>query len=463
MTELVIRNVEAQGRAGLDVRIENGRIAGIGAGLAGATAELDGLGGALIPGLADHHIHLFALAAQSESVDLLGVAGPAAFKARIAEALPLRAPGGWVRATGYHETMAGDLARGELDAVAPAHRLRVQHQTGSLWILNSLALDAVGAAAGPDCVERDADGRPTGRIWRGDAWLRERIGEGAPSLAPVGRRLAAYGVTAVTDASFTTDAAAAARFAAAHRAGELPQRLTLMSGGALTAPDDGAFAVGPRKVLLDDHDLPDLDDFIGWIGEARTWGRAVAVHCVTAAELAVTLAAFEAAGARPGDRIEHGGIIPRGAVAQLRALGLTVVTQPGFIRERGDRYLAEVDPSEREDLYRCASLMAAGVPVAASSDAPYASPDPWMAMAAAVDRKTRSGVRLGPGERVTPRRALEMFLGSIAAPGGPPRRIAVGAQADLCLLAAPLAEALRSPAAAMTRATIIGGRVIFAA
>jgi predicted amidohydrolase YtcJ len=107
--------------------------------------------------------------------------------------------------------------------------------------------------------------------------------------------------------------------------------------------------------------------------------------------------------------------------------------------------------------------MAAGVPVAASSDAPYASPDPWMAMAAAVDRKTRGGVRLGPGERVTRGRALAMFLGSTAAPGGPPRRVAVGAQADLCLLAAPLAEALASPAAAMTRATIIGGAVVFAA
>jgi predicted amidohydrolase YtcJ len=463
MTELVIRNVEAQGRGGLDVRIENGRIARIGAGLAGAAAELDGLGGALIPGLADHHIHLFALAAQSESVDLIGVAGPAAFKARIAEALSARAPGSWVRATGYHQTMAGDLTRRELDAVTPAHRLRVQHQTGSLWVLNSLALDAVGADTGADCVERDADGRPTGRIWRGDAWLRERIGEGAPPLAPVGRRLAAYGVTAVTDASFTTDAAAATRLAAAHRAGGLPQRLTLMSGGALTAPQDGAFAVGPRKVLLDDHDLPDLDDFIAWIAQARTWARAVAVHCVTAAELAVTLAAFEAAGARPGDRIEHGGIIPRGAVAPLKALGLTVVTQPGFIRERGDRYAAEVDPGEREDLYRCASLMAAGVPVAASSDAPYASSDPWMAMAAAVDRTSRGGICLGPGERVTPRRALEMFLGSTGTPGGPPRRIAVGAQADLCLLTAPLAEALASPAAGMVRATIIGGRVIFAA
>jgi predicted amidohydrolase YtcJ len=175
----------------------------------------------------------------------------------------------------------------------------------------------------------------------------------------------------------------------------------LMSGGALAAPADGAFAVGPVKVLLDDHALPDFDDFTARIAQARRWGRGVAVHCVTAGELALSLAAFEAAAARPGDRIEHGGVIPAAAIAQLRALGLTVVTQPAFVRERGERYLAEVAPAEHPDLYRCATLLAAGVPVAGSSDAPYASPDPWAGIAAAADRRTSGGATLGVAERVS--------------------------------------------------------------
>jgi predicted amidohydrolase YtcJ len=74
---LVIRNVEVAGRAGLDVRLKDGRIAAIGERLPGGGETLDGAGGALIPGLADHHIHLFALAAQASSVALAGVAGPA--------------------------------------------------------------------------------------------------------------------------------------------------------------------------------------------------------------------------------------------------------------------------------------------------------------------------------------------------------------------------------------------------
>lgn len=458
---LVIRDVEVEGRPGLDVRLAGGRIAEVGRALAATSWELDGRGGALIPGLADHHIHLLALAAQAASVPLEGVSGPAGFAARIAAALAGRPAGEWVRVVGYHETLAGDLTRAELDALAPTHRLRVQHQTGSLWILNSLALQAVSGPDDPPCVERDSAGRPTGRIWRGDAWLRSRIGAGPPDLAAIGGRLAALGVTGLTDASVTTDARAAEHLAQAVRSGALPQRLTLMSGGALQAPADGAFQVGPMKVLLDDHDLPDLEDFIGRIGQARIWGRAVAVHCVTAAELALTLAAFEAAGAWPGDRIEHGGVIPAEAIPQLKALGLTVVTQPAFIRERGDRYAAEVPPEEHADLYRCASLQRAGVPVAASSDAPYASPDPWRGIAAAADRRSRGGRTLGPAERVSPEAALALYLGRGVDPGGPARRVAVDADADLCLLTAPLREALQAPAAERVRATLVDGRITF--
>ena len=451
---LTIRNVEIEGRPGLDVRLEHGRIAEIGAGLRGGD-EIDGQGGALIPGLCDHHIHLFGLAARADSVTLEDVRDAKGFAARIAAAVAARAPGAWVRVLGYHEAMAGDLTRADLDALAPRHRLRVQHQTGSLWILNSLALEALGDGEDPPDLER-----ATGRIWRGDAWLRSRIGARPPPLAPIGARLAAYGITALTDASVTTDADAAGRLAEARRAGDLPQRLMLMSGGPLAAPADAAFAVGPLKVLLDDHALPDFDAFLGRVAAARAQGRAVAVHCVTAAELALTLAVFEAAGSQPGDRIEHGSVIPPQAIGVLKRQGLTVVTQPAFVHERGDRYAAEVAAEDQPDLYRCRSLLDAGVPLAASSDAPYASPDPWAGIAAAVRRATQGGLVLGADERVTPSEALALYLDEPAAPGRAPRRVAVGAAADLCLLDVPLRDVLAAPDARRVRATLVAGRVV---
>ncbi|WP_421937530.1 amidohydrolase family protein [Phenylobacterium sp.] len=452
---MIVRNVEVEGRPGLDVRLDGGRIAEIGPKLAARGDEIDGRGGALIPGLCDHHIHLFGFAARADSVVLEDAASLADVAARIARATAARPPGAWIRALGYHETIAGDLTRADLDRLAPRHRLRMQHQTGALWVLNSMALDSLPSHDDPAGLERE-----TGRLWRGDAWLRARMDAQPPPLAPIGRRLASYGITALTDASVTTDADAAARLAEAHRSGALPQRLTLMSGGALAAPADGAYAVGPVKVLLDDHALPDLDDFLARIADARAWARPVAVHCVTAGELALTLAAFGTAGAQVGDRVEHGGVIGAEAVGELKALGLTVVTQPAFIRERGDRYAAQVDPADQPDLYRCASLRAAGVPVAASSDAPYASADPWVGIRAAIDRTSIGGRVMCAGEAVDAATALSLYLGDPADPGGPSRRVGVGAAADLALLDAPLREVLAQPSAERVRATLVAGAVV---
>ncbi len=45
--------------------------------------------------------------------------------------------------------------------------------------------------------------------------------------------------------------------------------------------------------------------------------------------------------------------------------------------------------------YRCGTLLATGITVAGSSDAPYSDPDPWAAMRSARDRRSGSGVVLG--------------------------------------------------------------------
>ena len=457
---LLIRNVEVGGRAGLDVRIAAGRVAEVGLSLRGPEDAIDGAGGALIPGLIDHHIHLLALAAKADSVRLDTARDADDLAARLAGAAAARPAGAWLRATGYHEGVAGVLGAPDLDRLASRHPLRMQHRSGALWMLNTQALaHAIGNAPPPPCVELDAAGHPTGRIWRGDAWLSVRIGRILPPLAPVGRTLAACGITGVTDASATTDADTGARLAAAHRAGDLPQRLMLMSGGPL-APLPGV-VLGPVKVLLDEADLPDLDSLAARIGGARSWRRRVAMHCATAVELAFALAAFETAGAESGDRIEHGSVIPEAALPALAALGLTVVTQPGFVAERGDRYLAEVPAEDHAGLYRIASLRRAGVAVAASSDAPYSAPDPWAAMRAAVERSTRLGSSLGMDEAVDAATALSLYQGAFARPGGRRRRVAPGAAADLCLLAVPLGEALQALDAGLVAATLVAGRVVF--
>ena len=206
--------------------------------------------------------------------------------------------------------------------------------------------------------------------------------------------------------------------------------------------------------MLDDETLPPLDLLADWVRRAHAAGRTVAVHCVTRVQLVLTLAALDVAGRAPGDRIEHGAVIPAEMVPDLR--GLTVVSQPHFVAERGEQYARDVAPEDLPDLWRLRSLIDAGVAVAAGTDAPFGGADPWQVMRAATDRPAG----LGPGEAVTPGTAIRLFLGSPTAPSAP-RAIAPGAVADLVLLRCPPREALRSLASDLVAATVIDGELVY--
>ena len=97
-----------------------------------------------------------------------------------------------------------------------------------------------------------------------------------------------------------------------------------------------------------------------------------------------------------------------------------MVTQPGFISDRGDDYRREVEAAEQPWLYPCATLIRAGVAVAGSTDAPFGPADPWRCIAAAVHRRTPGGRVLGRPERISAGRALRLFLGAAGStPAGP--------------------------------------------
>jgi predicted amidohydrolase YtcJ len=211
---------------------------------------------------------------------------------------------------------------------------------------------------------------------------------------------------------------------------------------------------GPRKIMLHDDHLPAFDQVIHTIAAAHDRQRAAAVHCVTRPALWYALAAFAEAGTIGGDRIEHGSIIPPDAVPELARLGLTVVTQPNFVAERGDQYLQDVDPDDQLWLYRIAGLLDNGVEVAGGTDAPFGDPDPWRAMRAAVDRRTPSGRMLGPDERVSPETALSLFLDTSPAFGP-------GVRADLCLLTVPWSDARHDLSSDLVAATIRRGQLIY--
>jgi predicted amidohydrolase YtcJ len=464
---VLIARAEIDGRAPCDVRIEGGRVAAIAPSLERRAGEpvVDAAGGALLPGLHDHHLHLFAWAAARASVRC----GPpevetaAALGASLARAGAQTPPDRWIRGVGYHESVAGDLDRHRLDAWVGDRAARIQHRSGQLWVVSSAGVDRLGLdhARHPG-VERDARGLPTGRVFRADEWLRERLGAGEiPSLAAVSRELASYGVTSATDATASNDGRTLRRFAEAAERGDLAQRLLVMGRAKLPEPRHPRLARGAVKLVLSEAEPTPFEAVCDAIAGAHAEDRPVAIHCVTRSELVLAAAALGAAGVRTGDRVEHAAIAPPEALALLAGLRVAVVTQPAFIASRGDAWLRDVAAADQPHLYRCQGVLDAGIALGGSTDAPFGSGDPWAAMRAAVDRRTPAGAVLGEAERLTPERALALFTSPAEAPGGAPRRVAVGAVADLCLLARGWAEVRTRLDAADVCATFCSGALAF--
>jgi predicted amidohydrolase YtcJ len=441
-----------------DVRLEHCRIATIGQ-LAPYPGELviDAAGGVLLPGLHDHHLHVASLAASLHSV----ACGPPHIIDAEAFASAVRVPGtDWLRGFGYHESVAGLPDAAALDQIQPERPVRIQHRSGRLWFFNSAGLSKIlEGHTPPPGLERSA-GIFTGRLFDEDSWLRQVLGSQPPSFAEVGDLLARAGVTGITEISPANEAAIARHFAAEHESGALPQK-TLLAGNLSLRQTDMApgLTLGPAKLHLHEADLPSLDDAVDFARRAHAQNRPLAVHCATEVELIFTLAMFEEAGPKPGDRIEHASVARSGTMDDIARLGLAVVTQPHFIAERGDAYHRDVPPESHADLYRLRSFLDAGIPLAAGSDAPFGQPDPWASMRAAMSRQTAEGKTIGAAEALTPEEALDLYLRDPQALHRT-RHIEPGAPADLCLLDCPWQAARQHLSSHSVRATFIDGRLV---
>lgn len=419
----------------VDIRLDTERIVAVAPGLVPQPGEavLDAGYGTVIPGLHDHHLHIYSAAAALDSVRV----GPGQVRSKdeLADVLAGAPTGedGWVRAIGYHEVIAGPLDRRVLDEVSPAVPVRVQHRSGVLWTLNSVGLTHIGLPDHPDGRLRSADAE-----WSNSLQRRET------RITDLSAALTRYGVTGITDATPGLDVGDVIRLTGMHRRGELDQQV---------------FCLSPSKRILHDDRL-DFPELTEWIAARHAAGGAVSLHCVTAAQLVVTLAALQAVGTHPQDRIEHAAVVPDDTLDELAMLGLTVITQPNFVAERGDQYRADVPTDAQHELWRLKSLLDAGIPTALSTDAPFGPADPWATMRAAVHRTTASGAILGDDERIDAATALTMFFGTADRPTQP-RTIAPGQPADLCVLSAPPAQVLRELSADLVTATIVAGNLAY--
>jgi predicted amidohydrolase YtcJ len=166
-------------------------------------------------------------------------------------------------------------------------------------------------------------------------------------------------------------------------------------------------------------------------------------------------------------RIEHCSICPPDLQDRVRAQHIVPAMQPPFFWEFGDGYLQNYGRARADMMFPVKSLIAAGVPVAGSSDAAVTHYAPLFGIEQALTRQTMAGDVCGPDERVDLTTAIRMHTihGAYASfEEGFKGSLAVGKAADLVVLGEDLrrvpVERLRDVGVAMT---VVGGEVVYEA
>lgn len=144
---------------------------------------------------------------------------------------------------------------------------------------------------------------------------------------------------------------------------------------------------------------------------------------------------------QPALSLEHVSLPSAEAIRRMAALGIGVSTQPIFPHAEIEAYLANLGPDRTRTSYPLRSLLAAGVELALSSDAPSTASDdpasPWLGIALATSRVAAQGFALDPGERIGLLEALTLYSagGNDLRGLGPGGRLAPGFRADLAIWA----------------------------
>lgn len=498
------------------VAVGGGRIMAVGSEVsvvtwAGRRSEVvDCRGMTLLPGFHDAHCHLFATASALTGLDCRApvVGSIVRLQQAVGEEAGRREAGTWIRGFGYDERDFLENrhpTRWDLDAAAPDHPVRIEHRSGHAAVLNSRGLELAGILRDTvdpmgGVIEREEhSGEPTGVLYEMAGWLRERLGRSgrgetavvrAEGLSRLNRLLLECGITSVQDAGPGNDWARWEAFSDLAGSERLNCRVTMMAGasrleeftqrGMKWGCGNGRLRLGHAKVILTmtTGDLqPGIPELTEMISRAHSYGFPVAIHAVEQEAIHAACRAFSEAGAQQPnllspavlDRIEHCSEGTTDAIQEVKAAGVMVVTQPGFIHWNGERYRENVDPGLLPDLYPVGCLAAAGVPLAFSSDSPVVDPDPWAGIAGAVSRRTREGrplpEREGASQRIPVLDAISSYTRGGATSEGTGNAkgiLKAGMAADMVLVDRdPSETGPRELLGVKTVLTMVGGRVLF--
>jgi len=422
--------------------------------------EVDLGGRTVVPGFIDAHNHFACTAETFFAVDARpasagSIAELLALIDHVAERTP---PGGWIRGFGMDFTKFAEgrrPTRWDLDEVTRAHPVVILHVSGHYALVNSRALEERGISddvADPPggSLERDTAGRPTGLLLDSATNLVLQssvdIGGHGPNIHTAiatdalvamideaSQRYLAAGITTICDPQVTSRELTAYREARArgvlrirtvamplsHQLGELLaiglvgpfgddwlriNGMKFYTDGAVT----GGTAVFSRPMGSRGqypgtlyHEPAELS---GLLRTAAGAGWQLAIHTMGDRAMGIMLDAVEGAvAAAPAwdarHRIEHSTWPTPEQLVRIAGLGMVPVTQPGSIAELGDIWRDHLgERIERATPLR--EMLELGIRPAISSDAFVQSYRPLDTIAAAMNRVTPSGVRVGADQEL---------------------------------------------------------------
>ena len=397
--------------------------------------KVDGQGRILLPGLTDAHGHIMGLGYSRMQVDLRGTQTIAEAQERVRAFAMANPQARWLRGSGWNQEI-WKLKRfptaAELDRVAADRPVWLRRVDGHAGWANSQALTLAGITRDTKApeggrIERDAQGNPTGVLVDAAMALIDQLvpkptrEESAAALDAVLSELVSVGLTSVHDAGI--DAATFALYRVYADAGKLSLRINAMIGGVGAdfdeiakhgpLPDDGSGFLSVRSVklvadgalgsrgaaLLEPYSdaagnrglLFQSDKELGaQIEKAQGRGYQVCVHAIGDAGNRAVLDAFSRARRSGPDlrhRIEHAQVVSLVDIPRFSQLGIIASMQPTHATSDMNMAEARVGPERIKGAYAWRRFLKEGVRIAAGSDFPVESPNPFWGLHAAVTRQ----------------------------------------------------------------------------
>ncbi|HTM47194.1 MAG TPA: amidohydrolase [Bryobacteraceae bacterium] len=494
--------------------------------LAGGATVIDLAGKALLPGLYAAHDHFPG--AGTVAVHQADLNSPPIGKmlsiADVVEALRAKAratpAGQWVTGRGYDDTLLREKrhpTRRDLDQASTAHPIWITHVSGHLGVANSRALALAGITretpqpkAGR--IHRDpATGEPDGVFEEAGGMVTRHIpgrtrSERLEAIAWCGREYLSKGITTAVIAGTTLPVIDDLRQAQASGALHLRIKALLASGASVPDSPAKAAALGSGdqirvagvKLLQDGsiqgytgylggpyHKQPEgKADYRGYAMRSREElarlalqyhraGHQIAIHGNGDAAIDDILFAFRQAqreAPRPDarHRIEHCQTPREGQLDEMRELGVTPSFFAGHVYYWGDRHRdIFLGPERAARISPLGSALSRGIRFTVHDDTPVTPANPLMLVWGAVNRLTRDGHVLGPGQRIPVMAALRAVTSDAAWQNFEEKSkgsIEPGKLADLVVLDR---NPLTVPPAGIRNIavleTIVGGRTVYTA